>query len=58
MGVKGGAATGRIRTKPGHFARFRRIALNILRANGVFNIASELHLNALNLENVIGHQVS
>ena len=53
-----GEDASRIRTKPGLFARFRRIALNILRANGIFRIASELYLNTLNLENVIGYRVS
>ena len=38
----------RIRTKPGHFARFRSFALNILRANGTTNVSRELYLNALN----------
>jgi predicted transposase YbfD/YdcC len=48
----------RIRTKPGHFARFRSIALNIMRANGVTNVARELYVNALNLGNAIGYPVS
>ena len=38
----------RIRKKPGHFARFRTFALNILRANGTDNVSRELYLNALN----------
>ncbi|MDF3017052.1 MAG: ISMca6, transposase, OrfB, partial [Thermomicrobiales bacterium] len=39
------------RIKPVHFARFRSFAINILRANGVENIARELYLNALNFNN-------
>ena len=38
----------RIRTKPGHFARFRSFALNVLRANGTTNVKRELYINALN----------
>jgi predicted transposase YbfD/YdcC len=30
----------RIRKKPGHFARLRNVALNLLRANRVTNIAA------------------
>lgn len=37
-----------IRTKPGHFARFRTFALNIMRANGTANVGRELYINALN----------
>jgi len=48
----------RIRTKPGHFARFRSIALNILRANGVVNVARELYVNALNIDNMIAYRAS
>lgn len=48
----------RIRTRPGHFARFRSFALNILRANGVANIARELYVNALNLDNMLGYRRS
>ena len=29
----------RIRTKPGHFARFRSFALNVLRANGAADVS-------------------
>ena len=52
-----GEDASRIRTKPGHFSRFRSIALNIMRANGVTNIARELYVNALNVENMIGYRV-
>lgn len=38
----------RIRTKPGHFARLRSFALNIMRANGTKNVSQELYINALN----------
>jgi predicted transposase YbfD/YdcC len=37
----------RIRIKPGHFARLRSFALNILRANGTENISKEIYINAL-----------
>lgn len=45
----------RIRTKPGHFARFRTFALNILRANGTKNVASELYINALNPDHALAY---
>jgi predicted transposase YbfD/YdcC len=48
----------RTRVKPGHFARFRSFALNILQANGVENIARELYLNALNFDNVLAYRGS
>jgi predicted transposase YbfD/YdcC len=38
----------RIRTRPGHFARLRSFALNIMRANGTKNVSQELYINALN----------
>lgn len=38
----------RIRTNPGHFARMRSFALNILRANATRNVSRELYINALN----------
>ncbi len=40
----------RIRKNPGIMARFRSFALNILRANGVENIAAAMFENALNLQ--------
>jgi predicted transposase YbfD/YdcC len=43
-----GEDASRARVKPTHFARFRSFAINILRANGVQNIARELYVNALN----------
>ncbi len=48
----------RTRIKPLHFARFRSFALNILRANGVENIAHELYVNALNFQNMLAYCVS
>lgn len=48
----------RIRKKPGHLARFRSFALNILRANGVTNVATELYANALNFQNMIDYAIS
>jgi predicted transposase YbfD/YdcC len=48
----------RIRTKPGHFARFRTFALNILRANGAKNIARELYINALSPLNSLSYKVT
>lgn len=48
----------RIRKKPGHFARLRRVALNILRANRVTNVAAELYINALNFQNMLAYAVS
>lgn len=46
----------RIRNKPGHFARFRTFALNILRANGTTNVSRELYLNALNPHHALSYQ--
>ena len=56
----------RTRIKPVHFVRFRSFAinillnilLNILRANGVENIARELYVNALNFNNVLAYRFS
>lgn len=45
----------RIRTKPGHFARCRSFALNVLRANAITNVARELYINALNLDNALSY---
>lgn len=45
----------RIRTMPGAFARIRRFALNILRANGAENIARELYINALDPQNALNY---
>ena len=41
-----------------HFARFRSFAINILRANGVENIARELYVNALNFNNALAYRFS
>jgi predicted transposase YbfD/YdcC len=46
----------RIRTKPGHFARFRTFALNIMRANGTANVSRELYINALNPHHAMAYQ--
>jgi predicted transposase YbfD/YdcC len=48
-----GEDASRTRIKPTHFARFRSFAINILRANGVENVARELYINALNFDNVL-----
>ena len=48
----------RIRTKPGHFARFRSFALNVLRANAITNVARELYINALNPHNALSYPVT
>ena len=48
----------RTRIKPLHFARFRSFAINILRANGVENIARELYVNALNFNNALAYRFS
>ena len=42
-----GEDSSRTRVKPTHFARFRSFAINILRANGVQNIARELYQLAM-----------
>jgi hypothetical protein len=48
----------RTRIKPAHFARFRSFAINILRANGVQNVAQELYINALNFDNTLTYRAS
>jgi predicted transposase YbfD/YdcC len=48
----------RIRTRPGHFARCRSFALNILRANGTTNVARELYINALNPDNALSYPLA
>ena len=48
----------RIRNKPGHFARFRTFALNILRANRTKNVSRELYINALNPEHAMSYAVT
>src|SRR5512134_50486 len=48
----------RIRTKPGHFARFRSFALNVLRANAITNVKRELYINALNPDNALSYLVT
>jgi predicted transposase YbfD/YdcC len=48
----------RIRNKPGHFARFRTFALNIMRANGTENVSRELYINALNPYHALAYQRS
>lgn len=48
----------RIRTKPGHFARFRTFALNILRANGTTNVSKDLYINALNPDHALSYRVA
>jgi predicted transposase YbfD/YdcC len=48
----------RIRSKPGHFARCRSFALNILRANAITNVSRELYINALNPNNALSYLVT
>ena len=48
----------RSRIKPLHFARFRSFAINILRANGVENVARELYINALNFDNALSYRAA
>lgn len=48
----------RIRIKPGHFARLRSIALNLIRANGASNVSQELYSNALDLNNLLSYRVT
>lgn len=48
----------RIRIQPVNFARLRSIALNVLRANGVRNVARALFRNALNIENILSYSLS
>jgi len=51
-----GEDASRIRKSPCVFARLRSFALNILRANGVNNIAIELYKNALNINKVMNYK--
>jgi predicted transposase YbfD/YdcC len=53
-----GEDASRTRIKPTHFARFRSFAINILRANGVKNVARELYVNALNFDNALAYHLS
>jgi predicted transposase YbfD/YdcC len=48
----------RIRNKPGHFARFRTFALNIMRANQTKNVSRELYINALNPDHAMSYEVT
>jgi predicted transposase YbfD/YdcC len=45
----------RIRHNPGIFARMRSFALNILRSNGITNIAEALYDNALSFDRILAH---
>jgi predicted transposase YbfD/YdcC len=53
-----GEDASRTRIKPTHFARFRSFAINILRANGVENVAHELYKNALNFDKALAYGVT
>jgi predicted transposase YbfD/YdcC len=53
-----GEDASRIRIKLTHFARVRSFAINILRANGVENVAQELYKNALNFDNALAYRVT
>lgn len=46
----------RIRDNPHLFAKLKSFALNILRANGVINIASELFYNCISLNNILNYK--
>jgi predicted transposase YbfD/YdcC len=48
----------RIRNKPGHFARLRTFALNIMRANRTKNVSRELYINALNPDHAFSYDVT
>jgi predicted transposase YbfD/YdcC len=48
----------RIRNKPGHFARLRTFALNIMRANRTKNVSRELYNNALNPDHAMSYAVT
>ena len=50
--------TAALENKPGHFARFRTFALNILRANGTSNVSRELYLNALNPHHALAYRTT
>jgi predicted transposase YbfD/YdcC len=53
-----GEDASRIRVNPLNFARLRTIALNILRANGVKNVAQALFRNALNPGNIFSYSLT
>jgi predicted transposase YbfD/YdcC len=48
----------RIRIEPIAFARLRSMALNVLRANGVKNVARALYKNAFKIENILSYSLS
>ena len=48
----------RIRNNPGHFARLRTFALNIMRANRTKNVSRELYINALNPHHALSYDVT
>src|SRR5512134_3058639 len=48
----------RIRTNPGHFARCRSFALNVLRANAITNVKRELYINALNPDHALSYPLA
>jgi len=48
----------RIRIKPVNFARIRSIALNVLRASGIKNVARALYKNSPRVENVLSYSLS
>jgi predicted transposase YbfD/YdcC len=48
----------RIRLNPVNFSRLRSIAHNVLRANGVKNVARALYRNALNLQNILAYSLA
>jgi predicted transposase YbfD/YdcC len=48
----------RIRIEPIAFARLRSMALHVLRANGVKNVARALYRNALTIENILSYSLS
>ena len=53
-----GEDASRIRVNPLNFARLRTIALNILRANGVKNVAQALFRNALNPGTIFAYSLT
>lgn len=48
-----GEDASRIRVKPQNMIIFKSIALNILRSNGIKNIARQLYANSINLNNLL-----
>ena len=48
---------GRIRRRPGVFARLRPFALDVLRADGVSNVSEAVYVNTLSLDRLLAYGV-